>query len=706
MGAILLAVSSAYAPAQKVSVSTRNYNGERTGANTSESTLTAANVNPKSFGRLFLLPVDDEIYAGLLYLPGLSIAGGIHNVLFAATVNNTVYAFDADTLRAPLWQRNFNGTGRPTRPTEVGGNCGTYQDFGGNIGIVGTPVIDTSALTLYFVTRTVESGGTVQRLHALDATTGEERANSPRVIEASVPGTGEGGETITFNPLTQNQRPALTLSEGVVYVAWASFCDTDPYHGWILGFDATTLETVSVFNSTPNGTRGGIWMAGAGMAFDANANLYVATGNGTWDGVAGFGESLLRLTPRTLQVADFFTPSNFNSLNMTDLDFGSSGPVMVPGTDLLTAGGKEGKIYLLKSGDLGNEVDGDTQIPQSFQAVDLTVRPGETHHIHNAAPWWQGPSGTNLYVWGENDYLHAFRLDPSKLTIDPKPFANGSILPPYGMPGGLLTLSANNSQAGTGIVWASVPRYGNASNSTAPGALYAFNAETLDLLWSSTGVNDDSYNFTKGSPPVVANGKVYVATLSRLIAVYGLRSGSVSQQNLAYLKKVTGTTPCSTDQGPDKAVNGSYSGGTSDEFCSTTPGASLTVDLGATYRVNRFVVEQGGAGGDGFDRNLVAFKIEISINGKDFVTAVSVNGNQKSITTHDINPAPARYVRIRVMNPSQIGDPATRIYEFQVFGAYQYLRAGIDSCAPLVRHNLVGREVLMVLFDHIPVERA
>jgi outer membrane protein assembly factor BamB len=678
---ILFVAFLAQAPAQRASISTRNYNSERTGANTAEPLLNVANVNPKQFGRLFLLPVDDEVYAGLLYLPAVSIAGGTHNVLFAATVNNTVYAFDADSLQAPLWQRNFNGAGRPTRRTEVGGNCGKYQDFGGNIGIIGTPVIDASALTMYFVTRTVEPGGTVQRLHALDATTGEERPNSPRVIEASVPGTGEGGESIAFNAMTQNQRPALALSQGVVYVAWASFCDTDPYHGWIIGFDASTLETAGTFNSTPNGSRGGIWMAGAGMAFDGNGNLYVATGNGDWDGATGFGESMLRLTPGTLQVADFFTPSNFNSLNMTDLDFGSSGPVMVPGTDLLTAGGKEGKIYLLKAGDLGHEAAGDTQIPQSFQAVDLTLRPGESHHIHNAAPWWQSPDGANLYVWGENDYLHAFRLDPAKLTIDSQPFANGSVLPPYGMPGGLLTLSANGSQSGSGIVWATVPRFGDASNSTVPGVLYAFNAETLELLWSSTGVNDDSYNFTKGSPPVVANGKVYAATLSRLIAVYGLRQSTVPQQNLAYLKKATGTTPCTSNQGPDKAVNGSYSGGLSDEFCSAVPGATLTIDLGATYRVNRFVVEHGGAGGDGFDRNSVDFIIEISTNGTDFTAVVGVKNNQKSITTHDIGPANARYVRLRVSKPSQVGDPATRIYEFQVFGSYQFLRASVTPGA-------------------------
>ena len=203
-------------------VLTRNYNNQRTGANLSETILTTSNVNTNTFGKVFQISVDDQVYAGMLYVPGLTIAGGTHNVVYVATVNNTVYAFDADTGGASLWQRNFNGTGRPTTRAEVGQACGTYNDFSGNIGIIGTPVIDGSSNTIFFVTRTVEGSATVQRLRALDIATGNDRANSPQVIQATVPGTGDGavGGVIAFNPVTRisvrqsRWRPASSILAG------------------------------------------------------------------------------------------------------------------------------------------------------------------------------------------------------------------------------------------------------------------------------------------------------------------------------------------------------------------------------------------------------------------------------------------------------------------------------------------------------------
>ena len=202
------------AQSQAINVSTRNYNNQRTGANLSETVLNTSNVNSSQFGKLFQTQVDDQVYAGLLYSAGLSIGGATRNVLYVATVNNTVYAFDADTAGPPLWQRNFNGTGRPTRNTEVGSACGTYRDFSGNIGIVGTPVIDESTDIMYFVTRTVEGSSTVQRLRAIDTRTGGDRI-SPVVISAT-----------SFSPSLNNQRPGLALANNTVYIGWSSFCDT------------------------------------------------------------------------------------------------------------------------------------------------------------------------------------------------------------------------------------------------------------------------------------------------------------------------------------------------------------------------------------------------------------------------------------------------------------------------------------------------
>ena len=661
----LLAVGETKALAQGTfNVLTRNYNNQRTGANLSETQLNISNVNSSQFGKLFMLSVDDQVYTGILYVSSLQIAGGTHNVIYAATNNNTVYAFDADTLGPPLWSRNLNGIGRPLMNTDVGQNCGTYNDYRGNIGIVGTPVIDPSADTIYLVSRTIENGNGVQRLWALDITTGLDRANSPQIIQATF--TPSGGLATPFGSLTENQRPALALSQGTVYVAWSSYCDTTPYDGWVLTYDSTSLAQVGAFMS--NG-QAGIWMAGAGPVFDASGNTYYSTGNGNWDGITGFGESLVKLASRTLGVLDYFTPSDYNTLNGNDLDFGSAGPSMLPGTNLLVSGGKDGKIYLLNTTGLGHEVSGDVQISQWFQAVDTTVRPGSTHHIHNASPLWNSPEGLNLYVWGENDFLHLYQFNPSKQTFNTPPLVTASILPPVGMPGGMLSISANGGQAGTGVVWASVPRNGNANQFTVPGNLYAFNAENLSLLYSSTGTGDDLLNFSKGSAPVVANGKVYVGSLSRFVTVYGPKGSAAPSQDLALNQTATSTTPCNSSETAAQAVNGSFSAGLNDKWCSSVSSPWLMVDLGSAQNISRVVVEHAGAGGEALNLNTLAFNIQIGTDGVNFNTVANVTGNIDSITTHDFAPTTARFVLLNIITPTSTSDTSARIYELQVFAA-------------------------------------
>jgi hypothetical protein len=518
-----------------VNVLTRNYGNLRTGANLSETVLKPSNVNTSSFGKVFQVSVDDQVYAGLLYASAVPIAGRNHNVFYVATVNNTVYAFDADVGGAPLWSKNFNGTGRASRNSET--PCGPTGNFNflSNIGIVGTPVIDGPSGTMYFVTRTVEGTSTIQRVRAIDITTGLDRSNSPKVISMTAPGTGLGsvGGNIAFDPFAQNQRPALALSRGVVYVAWAAYCDKGNYHGWTAGFDATTLNLTGASNDTPNGAMAGIWMGGAGPVADANGFVYVTSGNGDWNGTSNFGETLLKLSPSTLARSSFFTPGNVAALNAADDDLSSSGPMMLPiAGNLMVTGSKEGKIYMLSSAasNIGGMASGDTQIPQVFQAVVPSVRPSNTHHIHSAPLAWQSPQGLNLYVWGENDFLRMYRFNAATQKFNTTPAASGSILPPIGMPGGMLAVSANGSAAGTGVVWATVPKSGDASGSTVPGTLRAFDAETLALLWSSTTNTsgaDDTFNLAKFNVPTVANGRVYVASFSNSVSVYGLRgSGS------------------------------------------------------------------------------------------------------------------------------------------------------------------------------------
>jgi outer membrane protein assembly factor BamB len=666
----LLVTGSAMHGATRFEVLTRSYDNQRTGTNLSEKKLKPANINAVHFGKLFMLPVDDQVFAGLLYAADVPIHGKKQDVLYVATVNNSVYAFNADLYGPPLWHRNFNGSGRPTRNTEVGQACRIYTDFIGNIGIVGTPVISPDR-TMYFVTRTVEDGTTVQRLRAIDIATGADRANSPQIIRASVPGTGDGtvAAKVAFDPVTENQRPALALSGNTLYVGWASFCDTRPYHGWMLAYHATTLAQVAAFNSSPDGNMGGIWMSGAGPAFDSAGNLYFATGNGTSDGTRGFGESMVKLDPKSLTVLDYFTPSNFNTLNDFDLDFGSQGPTMLPGTDLIVVGGKESKMYLLDSKQLGHQASGDIQIRQVVQAVDTTIRPTLTHHMHNAIPVWQGPEGTDAYVWGESDFLRAFRFDTASRKFAVPAALTGSILAPPGMPGGMMTISSDGSHRGTGVLWATLPRIGDANHMIVPGVLYAFNADTLSMLWSSTAAGDDPLNFAKGSPPIVANGKVYVPSISNFVSVYGLRKGFSNSQNLALRRPAVGSTPCGPGEGAEKAFNGSVENGPDDKWCSAAQNPYLQVDLGRTFNVDRFVVEHAGAGGDDFLLNTRDFNIQVSVDGASFVTVTAVTGNLQSITTHDIPATPARFVRLNLLTPSGNASAIANIFEFQIFAA-------------------------------------
>jgi hypothetical protein len=536
-----------------VRVTTRNYDNQRTGANLAETTLKVSNVNPASFGKLFQVTVDDAVFAQVLYASSVPINGAAHNTFFVATAKNSVWAFDADS-GAQLWAWNYQLSGaRPGVNSDVGQACGNYQDFAGNIGIVGTPVIDAQTSTMFFVTRTVEGSATRSRLHAIDLTTGFERVAGGGVIID--PSGKDGSQGLTFDPKIHNQRAALTLADGLVYISYAAFCDTGAYHGWVVAHDSTTLGFVKAFVSTATGDKGGIWMGGAGPAVDSAGNLYVTTGNGAFDGSSSIavprnlGESVVKLQKRTLTPLTYFTPFNFAALNGADDDFGSAGPTILPGTNFLVNGGKIGKVYLLDTtasnmGRVGASSDG--QIPDSFQAVRSDVRSGLVKHLHGSSVAWRSPQGLNLYTWGENDFLRLYRFNSSTNKFNHTPAASGRSLPPFGMPGGMLSLSANGSTAGTGVLWATTPLMGNANNAVTPGIVRAYNAEDLSLLWDSSASFNDSSSLGKFNPPVVANGKVFVASaagsvsVAGFVSVYGLKSSLPSPViggQFVYLRK-------------------------------------------------------------------------------------------------------------------------------------------------------------------------
>jgi hypothetical protein len=536
------AAPDARPPTPGVSVLTRSYNNARTGANTAETILNQANVNPNQFGRLFQVQLDDQIFAQVLYVAGLSVNGAVHDVLYVATMNNTIYALDAGT-GAVLWTRNFNGAGRAARISDSAALQQCFN-FTNNFGTTSTPVIDAVTGTMYFVTHTFQTAAMVYQLEAIDITTGHDRPSSPVTIQPG--GTPFEGGAPAFDPAFQNQRAGLGLSNGTVYVAFASYCDFGQYHGWVLAYDASTLASVGVYNTTPTGSQGGIWQGGAAPAIDSSGNVYVASGNGTTDQVTNFAETLVKLAPRTLTRQSYFGPAAFATLNNTDMDLASAGPSLVPGTDWVMQGGKTGVVYLMNTANLGGIVTGDTQVVQAIQAVDSTARPTATHHIHNTVVPWDGPNGLEIFVWGENDYLRQYQFNPSTQQFTTPASAVGAMLPPVGMPGGILAVSSNGAQAGTGIVWTTTPSYGDSINAITPGIVRAFNAETLALLWDSRSPGDDPLAFAKYNPVTVANGRVYVPSFSGVVSAYGPRTGPPPPvPNAIYsLRPGTGTGLC------------------------------------------------------------------------------------------------------------------------------------------------------------------
>ncbi|HEX2779342.1 MAG TPA: PQQ-binding-like beta-propeller repeat protein [Gemmatimonadaceae bacterium] len=514
---------------QSVSVLTQHNDNTRAGWNANETALTTSNVNVQKFGKLFTLSVDDQVYAQPLVVGHVQIGGGERNVVYVATVANTVYAFDADD-GTPYWKKSYTQPAmRPPKASDLTGACGgTYQDFSGNIGIVGTPVIDAARGTMYFVARSMSGTSWVQYLHAVSILDGSEQGGGPKKITATVNGTGDGSVNgvITFEPQRQNQRQGLTLVGNTVYVSFASHCDWRPYHGWVLGYDASTLQQTAVYNATPDGYAGGMWESGMGMAADGAGNLYVVTGNGTVGvgsdptSVRNRGESAIKLTPSgsTLSVTSWFTPFNYQALNDVDLDYGGMGALLIPGSHFYLTGGKDGKLYLL-------DTDGMGGWQSSSNAVQQVVALGASANMHCQAAYYRGSTKEYAYVWSENDWLRAIPFDRGTSKLDE---FNQIVYPgsgPTGQSGAVLSLSSNGSTDGTGILWASYASSGDAEHTVSPGILRAFDANNVrQELWNNqqNPSRDGAGTYAKFNSPTIANGHVYLPTFSNRVVVYGL----------------------------------------------------------------------------------------------------------------------------------------------------------------------------------------
>jgi len=489
---------------------------------------------------LFSLSVDEHVFAQPLVYSGLTINGGTHNVLYVATVNNTVYAFDG-TSGVLYWKKNFTQPGMRTPiPSDMNSSwCSPYSDFLSNIGIVGTPVIDSVSKTMYFVARSTNGTTFYQYLHAISLTTGSDQAGSPVLIAASVPGTGDGNVNgvVSFDPQRNNQRQGLALVNGIVYIAWASHCDWNPYHGWILGYNKTTLKQEIVYNDTPNGESGGLWQSGMGIAADAQGNLYETSGNGTVgddeytssdngttpsttnpnpSDLTNRGESALKLTPTgsTLTVSSFFTPNSYYNMDENDLDYGVMGTFLIPESNYYLTGCKDGNLYLLNKDNMGGyNAAGNTVV----QTIPLNVS------LHCQPTFYIGSAGSFMYIWSENDALRAFSFNSSSgfnttptVSSDEGPAGSGA----------QMSVSSNGSTSGTGILWAWYGIDGDASAGIVPGILRAFDASNITKeLWNSGMVSGDAPGyFSKFCTPTIVNGHVYLATFSNKVDVYGLKA--------------------------------------------------------------------------------------------------------------------------------------------------------------------------------------
>ena len=529
---LALAAIACFQAGAQVNVLTYHNDNTRQGANLSESTLTPANVNQRSFGKLFSYDVDGSVYAQPLYVSGLNVAGqGTHNVVFVATEHNSVYAFDADSNADAngglLWHVSLGSSVPSNNPNFP------FAAIKPEVGITGTPVIDLGSQTMYVDTFTTDGTHFFHYLHALNLADGTERAFSPVLVAASVHGKGAGSTNgiLSFQAVQELQRCALTLANGVLYVCYAGYTDTqqtDPFHGWVLGYNPASLQLIpnQVFCSTPNGTvaqygsiagEGGIWMGGGGPASDGE-NLYLSTGDGNFNAFPGsngteYASSVLSLSMGGgLSVADYFTVNNQAFLQNNDIDVGAGGVLLLPpqpgpNPNLLVAAGKTSSAYLINR--------------DQFTTDNKHIGLDGQDHVVQVMPLGGGAFDTpayfdgRIYYGASKDVLRTYVLSNGRLVPD---LPNSSGTRKFGFPGATPSISANGDQ--DAILWA--------IQNAQPAVLVAYNATNLSTeLYSSSqaGPRDQMTGGVKFAVPTIANGKVYAGSQGAL-TVFGLLSNS------------------------------------------------------------------------------------------------------------------------------------------------------------------------------------
>ncbi|MDP9065332.1 MAG: chitobiase/beta-hexosaminidase C-terminal domain-containing protein, partial [Pseudomonadota bacterium] len=546
----------------QVNVTTYHFDNTRTGQNTQESVLTPFNVNSGQFGKLFTTSVDGWVYAQPLYLSSVPIAGGTHDVVYVATEHDSVYAINSDN-GGIYWKVGLIPSGGTTVNSNSDLFCG---DLVPEVGITGTPVIDTTTGTLYVVAKSKVGGGIVQYLHAIDVVSGQEKFGGPVKIQASVRGSASDGNgtTVVFSAHAEHQRAGLLLENGHVVIAWAGHCDRSPWHGWIMSYSASSLVQEAVFNTSADGSGNGVWMSGGGVAADADGNIFFATGNGSWNGTTDFGDSLVKLGPPSggkFSNVDYFTPYNQDSLSTSDSDLASGGVMLLPklasGKQYLAGMGKEGKLYLVDTSNMGGYCIKQSP-PCSGSDPQIVQEIHETGGIWGTPAYWNG----HAYWGGGNDggsaeSLKAFSFNAngsgrmsSSTSQSAEQFSFSGLVP-----------AVSSSGNTNGIVWGiKDPR--SCSGGTKCQALYAYDATNLgNLLYTSAQAansRDAPGGAVKFVTPIIANGKVYVGS-QFAVSGYGL----------------LGTAPTPTAMPTFSPAGGSYTSTQTVTLADATAGATI-----------------------------------------------------------------------------------------------------------------------------------
>jgi hypothetical protein len=507
-----------------------HFDAQRTGLNPNESLLSPPTVTPQNFGKLFTQLLDGYEYGQPLLVSNLTVNGSVHNVVFAATENDSAYAFDSDNYNngTPLWKVSLLQSGEtpmtdgPIQPVQ---------------GITSTPVIDLTSNTVYVVSAQVltATGASTFRLNALDITTGAQKFGGPVTIQASVPGTNSDSVNgIVYLNTSCVQRAALLLANGTVYIGFGG-C----HSGWLLAYNAQTLAQTGVFNMSPNlngegqyASAGGVWMGGGGPAADENGNIYVTTGNGPWDGQTAWGDSVMKFSNNgQLQLLDYFTPDDYHFMNCHDADLASGGLLLIPGSSEALAAGKTGKLYLVSTSNLGQEQANDAGATQTVPGVLSTwgFDPYSASCTDSQGTWTTDVNSYEFFSTASYFNGSVYVGITPTATVIPAGIVqfqySGTLMPnldsspamQLGSNGTTAFISANGTA--NGVLWIidhGQPLQNQNPNGAAPTAatLRAYDADNLANELYNSGINaGDAPGYgIKFTSPIVANGKVYIAT--------------------------------------------------------------------------------------------------------------------------------------------------------------------------------------------------